>query len=333
MTIVRNSADELLRILNDILDLSKIEAGEIELMHVPFDLGKCVRDAMSIPGIYAKKRGLKLSCRLSRDLPELVLGDSGRLRQILANLLDNAIKFTKQGEVELRVEKGEEQDGRECLHFSVRDTGVGIPKEKQEIVFKSTEQADTSPARKYGGTGLGLAISSQLVEIMGGRIWVESEVGKGSTFHFTVQLPAAERKAKPAPEESRRSEKAVSRLHILLVEDHEDNQKLATRILARQGHSIVLAENGIAAIEKWESEPFDIVLMDVQMPDMDGFEATQFIREKEKKLGTHTPIIAMTAYAMKGDRDKCLAAGMDDYISKPVKINAVKEALERWAKK
>jgi CheY-like chemotaxis protein len=274
-----------------------------------------------------------------------VVGDPGRLRQILINLIGNAIKFTERGEVVVRIELETQTSDAVCLHFTVQDTGIGIPAAKQRLIFEPFTQADGSTTRHYGGTGLGLAISSQLVHLMGGRIWVDSEVGKGSVFHFTARFAVQPvRAAVPAPVEPATS--AVERtplvsqqtpaespqcFHILLAEDNVVNQRLAVRILEKEGHTVIVAPHGEAVLAALKQETFDLVLMDVQMPIMGGFETTAAIRAQERATGAHIPIIAMTAHAMKGDREKCLAAGMDDYLAKPIKAEELYAAIARYA--
>jgi CheY-like chemotaxis protein/anti-sigma regulatory factor (Ser/Thr protein kinase) len=262
----------------------------------------------------------------------MVLGDPGRLRQILMNLIGNAIKFTEMGEVVVRVGKLSETPEQITLHISVEDTGIGIPKEKQRTIFEAFVQADASSTRQYGGTGLGLTITSQLVSMMGGKVWVESELGRGSTFHLTVclgvvQTPAdrperAPLGAPPPPAEGRRS------LRVLVVEDNPVNRLLGVRLVEKHGHAVVAVSSGQAAVEVLRRDRFDLVLMDVQMPGMDGFETTCAIRREETRSGKHLPIIAVTAHAMKGDRERCLLAGMDGYISKPINGSELCAAIE-----
>lgn len=470
LRLLEQSADSLLRLLNDILDFSKIEAGKLELEHIEFDLADCVGSTVQTLTVRAAEKGLELACYIPSDIPANVVGDSGRLRQIIVNLTGNSIKFTERGEVVVAVAKESLSNGHVNLHFSVRDTGIGIPPEQQKKVFGAFDQADTSTSRRFGGTGLGLAISQQLVGMMGGRIWVESEVGKGTTFHFTTRLgvasegapkdPAAATdldgmavlvvddndtnrhilcemlrnwKMKPTlvesgqaglaeihraaavgepfqlilldymmpemdglafakraretpgvgdpkmimlssasiPDEAERfrqvniarrltkpikqsdllnavlsvlgigasnsasirstiSERPaeVRSLRILLVEDNVINQRVAIGFLEERGHQVMVANNGLEALAAVEKENFDLILMDVQMPEMDGFEATKAIRARERERGTHVPIIAMTASAMKGDQDRCLEAGMDSYVSKPVHADQLYKAVE-----
>ena len=463
---VKMSGDSLLTVINDILDFSKIEAGKIDLDAADFNLRDSLEATLKTLALRADQKGLELLCELAPEVPELVRGDIGRLRQIVLNLIGNAIKFTEEGEVALKVRVESKNAKNIVLQFTVADTGIGVPEDKREAIFDPFSQADTSTTRKYGGTGLGLTISARLVRMMGGRIWVESEVGRGSQFHFSVQLGVAETKEikvgaiappeilrgvrvlvvddnntnrrilegmlsrwemQPTPasggkaalvqlstalaagrpfgliltdmhmpdmdgfalvEEIRKRPKlstatimmltsaghrgdaarcqelgvsayllkpirqselreAVARvlgaraqegaiplitrfslhdarepgssLRVLLAEDNLVNQRLAVRLLEKRGHSVVVAATGLEALQALEKESFDLVLMDVQMPEMDGLEATAAIREKEKVTGLHQAIVALTAHAMKGDKEKCLAGGMDGYLSKPVR--------------
>ena len=474
---VKLSADSLLVVINDILDFSKIEAGKAELENRPFNLRDTLEGVMRTLALRADEKGLELLCELAAETPEFVRGDSSRLGQVVMNLVGNAIKFTHAGEVAVKVEVEDKEGEARLLHFTVSDTGIGIPIEKQAQIFEPFAQADTSTTRKYGGTGLGLSISTRLVALMGGEIWVESEEGKGSRFHFTTRLGVVDAKeievGKPAPPEIlsgvkvlvvddnrtnrrildgmlkrwemkptlveggeeallelptareagepyrlllldmhmpgmdgfqfveqlrkrpelstatimmltsaghkgdaerckalgisayllkpiRQSElrEAIARvlgareqqgaiplitryslydardpetvLSMLLVEDNPVNQRLATRMLEKRGHRVVLASNGREALEALEKGSFDLVLMDVQMPEMDGFQATAVIREREKGTGAHLPIVALTAHAMKGDKDKCLAAGMDGYLTKPIRPRELDDVLESY---
>ena len=472
MHMLKGSADSLLTLLNDILDFSKVEAGKLELDNLEFDLRKSLGDVVKTLAIKAQKKGLEFIYDVHPEVPTVVTGDPGPIRQVLVNLVGNSIKFTVSGEIEVNVRAEAQTVEAAILHFSVRDTGIGIPVNKQQMIFDSFSQADSTTTRKYGGTGLGLTISAQLVGLMGGRIWVESDVGKGSTFHFTVQVASGP--ARPTSElmevsklvgipllvvddnatnrriigdsvtrwgmrptvvegalaaievlrqahalgaqiplvltdahmpeidgfglvERIRREPSLSNvlivlltsggergdvarcqklgmagylskpfdrlelrdvlLHVLtrgrampgqntlvtrhsvleqqrslsflVAEDDAVNQRLITRLLQKRGHTVVLARNGLEAVEAFEKQSFDIVLMDGQMPEMDGFAATQRIREKEKTSGTHLPIIALTALAMKGDEERCLAAGMDGYVSKPLKLEELFSVIER----
>ena len=469
---VELSADSLLRLINDILDFSKIEAGKLDLIETDFCLRDCIADAMTSLAVQAHGKGLELVYKIPPNMPDAVIGDPGRLRQILINLVGNSIKFTREGEVVVRVETETETSNTVRLHFSVTDTGIGIPVEKRESIFQAFEQADASTTRKYGGTGLGLAIVSQLVRMMGGSIWVESELDRGSTFHFTgefglqkqlIQSTAARDTAellglpvllvddnainrqileemllhwgmqptvaesgssaleimetackegrlfplvitdcmmpemdgfelaerinqnpalanpaiimltsagerghaskcvrvgitayilKPikhsdllltictvvqkSPSEVKRPRfitrhsirECKRKLYILLAEDNPVNQKLAVKVLQKMGHTVSVASNGRAALEYLENGMFDLVLMDVRMPEMDGLGATRAIREREKYTGTHIPILAMTAYAMEEDKGMCLEAGMDGYVSKPINSRELFERIE-----
>jgi signal transduction histidine kinase/DNA-binding response OmpR family regulator len=467
---IRASADSLLNVINDILDFSKIEAGKLELETIAFKLRDSIEPTLKALALRAHQKGLELNCSIEPDVPEAVLGDPSRLRQVLFNLLGNSLKFTERGEINLTVERESGDDAATCLHFSVQDTGIGIPAEKQARIFDAFTQVDGSTARRFGGTGLGLTICRQLVQLMGGRIWVESVPGQGSAFHFTArfgvstavgsreplekvplkgvrvllvddnltnrrmlgsllaswgmqptlagdgaealrilgqaceatqpftlvltdatmpemdgfQLAEEIRKnprlsgttimmltsagqrgdaarcrelrlegylTKPvSPSElletvlrvagSKRSETTpalVTRhslreerrpLHILLAEDNVVNQRLASRLLAKHSHNVVTASNGREALERLDHESFDLVLMDVQMPEIDGFEATATIRKKEETTGTHLPVVAMTAHAMQGDKERCLAAGMDGYVSKPINVKELVAAVE-----
>lgn len=467
---VKSSADSLLSLLNDILDFSKIESGMLELEEIGFNLNSAVEDTVKSLAYMAHNKGLELACRIHRDVPVALVGDPGRLRQVIVNLVGNALKFTEKGEVVVEVRLLEEADDHVFLHFLVRDTGIGISRDRQEKIFEAFSQADESTTRKYGGTGLGLSISSRLVSMMGGKIWVESEPGEGSTFQFTARfglqeaplssgkeklsdlkgmpvlviddnatngeilreillgwdmeptiasgkdalrvVTGAARSGRPfslvlldaqaskkggfeiASEIKKRPEWAApiimitssvgirgdaeksrklgiaayltkpirhsdlldailtvldiqrtgygkgdlvtkhsvrekrARLRILLAEDNMVNQRLTVKLLTKMGYQVEVAGNGKEAVAAFERETFDLILMDVQMPEMDGFEATALIREKEKKTGGHIPIIAMTAHAMKGDRERCLDAGMDEYVSKPIRPQAVVDAIE-----
>jgi signal transduction histidine kinase/DNA-binding response OmpR family regulator len=472
---VKMSGDSLLSVINDILDFSKIEAGKIELEAVDFHLRDCLETTLKSLALRAHEKGLELLCEVAPEVPEMVRGDSGRLRQIALNLVGNAIKFTDHGEVALRVKRDAPESEELLLHFTVADTGIGISGEKQESIFEPFTQADASTTRKFGGTGLGLTISSRLVGMMGGKIWVESEVRRGSEFHFTAKLGLAH--AKPAepgalapmvnlsgvkalvvddnrtnrrilegmlkrwemnaasvegaeealeqlcaalamgdpfeliltdmhmpkmdgfalverirqrPELSaatimmltsaghrgdaarceelgvsayllkpirqsllreavarvlgtkeqegaiplitrhslQGSQKPSASLRILLAEDNLVNQRLAMRLLEKRGHSVVVAGNGRETFAAFESGGFDLILMDLQMPEMNGFEATAAIRDREREGGNRISIVALTAHAMKGDREKCLAAGMDGYLTKPIRPQELDELLE-----
>jgi two-component system, sensor histidine kinase and response regulator len=469
--LVKSSADSLLTIINDILDFSKIEAGRLELESIEFNLRDYIALSIKTLAFRAQQKGLELTCDIRPEVPALVVGDLNRLRQIIINLIGNAIKFTEHGEVGLRIGIDSRTPDELQLHFVVTDTGVGIAAEKQKLIFDAFSQADGSTARKFGGTGLGLTISSRLVELMGGKIWVESTLGHGSCFHFTVALGqgnevletapgavpaqlagqralvvddsttnrrilgemlrcfgmkptlaengiaalqrlkeeqgafaliltdlnmpdmdgftlveqirqspelAGKTKVIILPSAGQRGEAAhcqelgvdayltkpvsqselfevisrvlggsgsqagsavlaahqtkskAARLRVLLAEDNAVNQKIASRVLEKQGHHVTIATDGREALAALVGENFDVVLMDVQMPEMDGFETTSAIRARERDTGKHLPIIAMTAHAMQGDRERCLAAGMDSYISKPIRPRELIELLEKF---
>jgi two-component system sensor histidine kinase/response regulator len=478
---VKSSADSLLIVINDILDFSKIEAGRMELDPVPFNLRDNLEEIMRMVALRAHQKGLELLCDIKADVPEFIVADPVRLRQVIVNLTGNAIKFTEKGEVEVSVEVDSDScshpgDDRLRLHFQVRDTGIGIPQDRQHSIFEAFSQADTSTTRKFGGTGLGLTISGRLVEMMHGEIWLESTLGQGSEFHFTaiverdtgsenhpggaelslaglevmvvddnmtnrrilmdrlwswkmhstaaasgeealslllraaqagrpyrlvltdvhmpgmdgfglvarirsaslaglivMMLTSGEQRgdaarcrelgiaayltkpvrraelraailaalngspgssvaAAPAPPAVSVATHAEPGLNILLTEDNPVNQRVAMRILERAGHRVTLAVNGREAIEKWSAHNFDLILMDVQMPEVDGFQAAAAIREREQASGARIPIIAMTAYALNGDRERCLAAGMSDYLTKPIDAGILLELLGRYSR-
>ncbi len=469
-SIVRASAESLLTIINDILDFSKIEAGKFELESLEFDLRSSIEPSLKTLAHRAHQNGLELNCSIEPEIPAVLIGDPSRLRQVLVNLIGNSLKFTQQGEINLRVQREAGNDEIHQLHFSVEDTGIGIPLDKQQSIFEPFTQADGSTARRFGGTGLGLTISRQLVGMMGGRIWVESVPGGGSTFHFTANFGIAQTSQLSPPMQKDRlkgmralvvddnqtnrrildrllsswgmlpilaedgaqalqtliqahqagepfslvltdgnmpimdgfqlAEKirknpelaattimmltstgkrgdgarcrelgvaayltkpvgqaelldAVVRaagsrppmenpplvtrhsmreehrpLRILLAEDNPVNQMLASRVLEKHGHRVTTAANGRQALEQIENERFDLVLMDVQMPELDGFQATARLRKMEEGTGAHLPVVAMTAHAMQGDKERCLAAGMDAYVSKPINIKDLFEVLQ-----
>jgi PAS domain S-box-containing protein len=313
---VSGSADSLLEIVNDILDFSKIESHKMELEIAEFDPRQCIEEAMRQLAIRGREKGLEMTSHVADALPARLLGDAHRLRQVLTQVVGNAIKFTGTGEVALRVEEEAGPPDQVRLHFQVRDTGIGISREKRETIFAPFYQADGSSTRKHGGTGLGLTIASRLVQLMDGRLWVESELGAGSTFHFSAGFGAAAAPSEPAGAAVQHETQRA--LRILVVEDNPVNRKVAVGILQKRGHLVQTAENGLEALRALETGPFDVVLMDIQMPEMDGLQATAAIREMEGTSGAHLPIVAMTAHAMKGDREICLAAGMDAYLTKPI---------------
>jgi signal transduction histidine kinase/HPt (histidine-containing phosphotransfer) domain-containing protein len=332
LLMVKSSSESLLSVINDILDFSKVDSGKLDLEEIEFELSACIEETMKSLTWRALQKGLNLDYDIGAEVPNQLVGDSGRLRQILINLAGNAIKFTEHGRVQLQISSVSQTDGRAELHFRVQDTGIGIPADKHELLFRPFSQADNSTTRKYGGTGLGLAISTQLVHLMNGKMWLESEEGKGSTFHFTASFPLGQSQTvRPpstlalAPRDAPR--KSFQQLRILVAEDNAVNQAVIMRVLQKMGHSTALAHNGKEALALSASEKFDVAFMDVQMPEMDGLAATAAIREKEKETGAHLPIIAMTAHAMKGDRERCLEAGMDGYVSKPLRFSDIEEVL------
>ena len=332
LSIVKTCADGLLTVINDILDLSKIEAGRMYLDCVPFQLDKDLEEIIKIFATGARQKGLSLALHVARDVPSDISGDPIRLRQILTNLLGNALKFTEHGSLSLTVEMASRDPESAVLHFTVRDTGIGIHPDKHKLIFQAFEQADGSLVRKFGGTGLGLTISARLVEMMQGRIWVESELGHGSAFHFTARVGVAEEAARPVASHAAEGGKQTDRLpvppaQVLLVEDNPVNQIVTVRLLENAGHTVAVASNGMEALEALERQSFDLVLMDLQMPVMDGLEASRSIRKKERGSGNHLPIIALTAHALKGDEDRCREAGMDGYVSKPIRAEALLEAM------
>jgi signal transduction histidine kinase/ligand-binding sensor domain-containing protein/ActR/RegA family two-component response regulator len=343
MSTVRDSADSLLVIINDILDFSKIEAGKMELLRQPFHVRKCVSDSLLVFSWKAREKKLELRHCVSPEVPEVLVGDADRLRQVLLNLIGNAMKFTERGSVAVNVsmDSGATSPDRPVLRFSVSDTGCGIPYDKQNLIFEAFAQVDGSPTRRQGGTGLGLAISSKLVRLMEGQIAVESTPGVGSTFSFTATMAPGSPEmlpVDPRPLETGKvtgpSTEPFRKLRILLAEDNVVNQKLAARIIEKLGHSLLVVGNGAEAVRAVERETFDLVLMDWQMPEMGGLEATALIREAERQAAAnggrhHTPIIAMTAHAMSGDRESCLQSGMDDYLSKPISVPALVEKINK----
>jgi PAS domain S-box-containing protein len=341
LEMVLESSNSLLTLLNDILDFSKIEAGKLDLESIDFDLRQCVHESAKSLRLRAEQKGLDISCEIDDATPAWLIGDPNRLRQILVNLISNAIKFTIQGGVAIRVRPESQTDREVELRFEVADTGLGIAAEKCQKIFEEFEQADTSMKRRFGGTGLGLSICCRLVNLMHGNIGVQSEVGRGSTFHFTATFGISsgppqngdefpQRQAAAAAQDASATAAPAPSLRILLAEDSVINQRLAVGLLERKGHRVTVAADGREAYDAFISQPFDLILMDVQMPEMDGFEATRTIRSSGHPHAD-IPIIAMTAHAMKGDRDRCLDAGMDAYISKPVRAQALYETILRYA--
>ncbi|MBI3210861.1 MAG: response regulator [Candidatus Solibacter usitatus] len=336
----KSSATSLLSLLNDILDFSKIDANRMELESIPFSISACVDQSVKTVTMQAAAKDLSLETFVSPDLPDYVLGDPTRLRQVLLNLLTNAIKFTQQGFVRVSATLLSKDDSGTMVQFSVSDSGLGIPVDRQHVIFDSFSQADGSTTRKHGGTGLGLAICSRLVSMMSGRIWVNSITGKGSEFLFTARFAVV---TIPAIRPARKSDHAqggalqklasavgnggMPHLRVLVAEDNAVNQKVLTRLLQKQGHEVEVASNGAQAVRLTTHKRFDIVLMDVQMPEMDGLEATRIIRTREEGGNDHLPILMLTANAMTGDRERCLESGADGYLSKPVSLEKLIEAI------
>ena len=328
--IIESSAASLLRIINDILDFSKMEAGRLEIEEIAFSLRQVVDDTVESLVHRAQRRGLRLSVEFAADCLASVRGDPLRFRQVLTNLLSNAIKFTERGGVRILVAR--QEDG--LIQVTVEDSGIGIPPGSEERIFGSFEQADGSTTRKYGGTGLGLAIAKRLVHLMGGEIGVKSTLGKGATFHFTAQLPPAakDESQTPALDLTRNLRGSLSGTRVLLAEDNDVNQEVARGFLQLLGCSVAVASDGVQALDALQQGRYDAVLMDCQMPKMDGFEASRQLRARERDDGLpRVPIIALTANAMRGDRERCLSVGMDDFLSKPFRIEELQAVLTRWA--
>ncbi|MFN7085047.1 MAG: ATP-binding protein [Burkholderiales bacterium] len=329
---IRRSAISLLDIINDILDLSRVEAGRLDLREEPFALRPLLADVENMFRPAAERKGLAFGVEMADDVPGLLVGDAVRLRQVLVNLVGNALKFTAQGRVDISVGV-ERRDAQECvLRFVVTDTGIGIRPQDRTLLFRSFSQIDSSVTRAYGGTGLGLRISSELVALMGGRIGLESEPGKGSKFWFTVRLRigTAVAAAGAATTYSEGANMDLAGTRVLLVEDNAVNQAVAQAMLQSLGCSVEIAANGRDALERIATDQFDVVLMDCQMPVMDGYQATRELRAREAAAGTRLPVIAMTASALEGDRERCLAAGMDDYLAKPFLRGQLAAVLARW---
>jgi signal transduction histidine kinase/ActR/RegA family two-component response regulator len=331
----RSSAQALLTVINNVLDFSKIEAGRFELDPIAFNLYQLLEQTVKPLRLLGRQKNLDVQLYIQKGVPERILADASRLQQVLINLIGNAVKFTERGQVklEVRVEAGNLRDI--LLRFAVRDTGIAIPREKQQLIFEAFSQADGSTTRRFGGSGLGLSICSRLVEMMGGRIQLDSVPNQGNCFHFQIPFAKAESIAEQntqPPAISSTNAETPRPLHILLAEDNPVNQKLAVRLIEKRGHSVVAVNNGREAVERVEREHFDVVLMDVSMPEMDGLEATALLRSKYPSEG-RVPIIAMTGHALMGDREMCLRAGMDGYVSKPITaddlFSAIDEVLAR----
>lgn len=354
---VKTCGRSLLKIVNDILDFSKVEAGKLELEHIAFDLRELFDDLVSMIGARADEKGIELSCNIHPDVHSRVVGDSGRLRQILLNLVGNSLKFTDTGKISVSVVNASKTGSQTNLRFIVRDTGIGIPLDKQELLFNSFTQVDSSNTRMFGGTGLGLAICRQLVQLMGGEIGVRSEEGKGCEFWFTVDLgnqqiedtfpsdrliPSSERASFGEQNLGGQAihdvHKARGGVRLLLVEDNQINQQVVCGILGKLGiHNVDVAEHGVAALQALDKlrvtgKRYDLILMDIQMPVMDGIEATKRIRriETKQKSDADIPIIALTAHALKSDFDRCIKAGMNDFLTKPILPERLEKVLQEW---
>jgi CheY-like chemotaxis protein len=328
--LLRASADSLLDAVDGLLDFSLLELRKVELAGDAFDLEEQMDDLLHTLDLRARQQGLLLRFEIRQDVPAQLRGDGRRLRQVVMNLVGNAIKFTHAGQVSMTVSVATRGPDGVTLHFAVSDSGIGIPNDQTSAIFQPFVQVDGSTTRTHGGTGLGLRIAAQLVELMEGEIWVESATDQGSRFHFTAKFGFARPAEAPAAPLEQLNPPDPFRLGtILLAEDNYINQMVTIRILESQGHRVFVGGNGRLALEMLERQPVDLVLMDVQMPEMDGFQATKAIREQEAITGAHLPIIALTAHAVRGYRQKCLDSGMDDYLSKPVSRKDLLEVVDR----
>jgi PAS domain S-box-containing protein len=336
---VKSAADNLLGLINDLLDFSKIEAGKLELDISEFSLRTALSDTLRALKVRADAKGLNFCCDVRSEVPDSLRGDAGRLRQVLLNLVGNAVKFTEAGKVSVRVDVADAApEGSVVLRFAVTDTGIGIPQEKQQKIFRAFEQEDTSTTRKYGGTGLGLTIAARLVDLMGGVISVDSQAGEGSTFAFTaclqLQADPVDKVAEPKQHEADALPRGqglmpAQSLRVLVAEDNDFNAQLIEQLLIRRGHLVSLAQDGRSALALMEDSPFDLLILDIHMPELDGFEVTGKIRRRERNTGGHLPIIALTARSRSEDRDKCLAAGMDEFLTKPFRADDLWTVIDR----
>lgn len=331
LTLAHQAGSSLLALFNDLLDFSRIESGRLALEGVAFPLRGTVESVFAGLQPAAAAKGLGFHLRWDPRLPEWVSGDPVRLRQILRNLTANAIKFTEAGEIELAAEAESPAAGPSMVRFSIRDTGIGIPKDKQEAIFDAFVQSDGSSTRRFGGSGLGLSIAASLVRLMGGRIWVESSPGRGSTFSFVIPLPAAQRRNGRPPAAADSAEVSARTPKILIAEDNPVNQKLAKRLLASWGYETVVVPDGADAVREWERQSFDLILMDVHMPSLSGTDATRQIRQRERQQGARTPILGFTAAAMLEEQAQCLEVGMDDCVTKPLRAEELREQVARFA--
>ncbi len=332
LSLAKASADALLTLLNDILDFSKIEAGRLELESIPFSLRRCISEAVTSLDFLARQKGLAVTTSVPADVGDSWTGDPTRVRQVLLNLINNAVKFTASGSIHVAAAIEENLPDGALIRFNVTDTGIGMSASQQKLIFEPFRQADGSVTRKYGGTGLGLAICSSLVKMMGGSMSVTSTPGRGSTFSFSIRCLSAEISQGRDPSNAiwtpARTRGGTSG-RVLVAEDNPVNQLLMVRLLERNGHQVVVAGNGRAALAAISQQSFDVVLMDVQMPELDGLEATRQLRQGERASGKYLPVIAMTAHAMQGDREKCIAAGMTAYIAKPIRPEELFKAIEQ----
>ena len=337
VNMIKLSADRLLNLINEILDFSKIEAGKLELHNKPFFLRQTFEDALEIMALAASKKNITLSLSIDTDIENHLTGDPDRLNQVILNLVNNAIKFTDSGEVRIHVQNASDQCGcaenQKKLHFSVTDTGIGIHSAHQREIFTPFNQVYNGGEDNHAGTGLGLVVSAQLVEMMGGEIWVDSKPAKGSCFHFTALFNLAQPQNKEEVEnkavDAGKDNSTPNGIHILLAEDDPINLTLAVALLEREGWKVTPVTDGLQVLEQTEADNYDVVLMDIQMPHVNGLEATRMIRSREKTDGTYLPIIAMTAHAVKGDREKFLEEGMDGYISKPINSSLLIDEIRR----
>lgn len=331
--LVKTSAKSLLKVINDILDFSKMEAGKLDMEYIPFHVQTLLKEVVRMIDFSSTQEELDITYLFDNKIPDHLTGDPTRIRQILLNFGSNAVKFTKKGRVTFEAELLSSDDNNHTVKFSVTDTGTGIPAEKQSDIFDAFTQGDPSTTRRYGGTGLGLAICRQIAGLMEGSIGVESELGKGSTFWFVVTLSAPEQISKPdaisVTDTGQNQQLNVNQYKVLVVEDNRINQLVAKKILEKEGFEVEICENGLEALEAVQKNNYTFVIMDIQMPGMDGYETTKKIREIEKTTGNHLPIIALTASALDTDRELCLQAGMDEYVTKPVNRNSLNKALKK----
>nr|WP_307726485.1 ATP-binding protein [Trichlorobacter sp.] len=332
LTNIESDAKNLLSLISDVLDISKIEAGKLELESAPFSLRSCVAQLLRSQEARVSGKAISLVGDTAADVPDSLFGDQLRLKQVLYNLVGNAIKFTRKGEIRVQVELLERHDDKVQLCFSVSDSGIGIKPEALEKIFTPFVQADSSVSRRFGGTGLGLTICSRLVRQMGGEMTVESQEGKGSTFSVTLPFLI---NSQPAPQQEVLAQDKAKvmwegpPLHILLADDSETNCAMLSLLLSRYGHTVTSAGDGGELLHHWQKGGFDVALMDIQMPVMDGMETTRVIREHEKKSGAHLPIIALTAHALKDTREHMLSSGFDGYVSKPIDLKALHEEMRQ----